>query len=52
MKETQKLLEARRKVRIARVDLYLAKTNLIRAMRIAEDLIYPPQPAMTRKQAG
>lgn len=52
MKEIQKLLEARRQIHIARIDLYLAKTNLVRAMRIAEDLIYPPQPAMTRKQAG
>lgn len=45
-----RLLEARRQVRIARVDFYLAKTKLIRAMREAEDLMYPPKPG--RKQAG
>lgn len=47
---TPRLLEARRQVRIARTDLYLAKMNLVRAIREVEEIVYPPKPG--RRQAG
>ena len=49
---TLPLLRAQRELRIARIDLYLAKAKLVRAIREVEGLVYPPPPALTRKQAG
>lgn len=48
------LVYARRQVRVARRDLYLAKVRLLRAMRTAEELLYAERRAspMISKQAG
>ena len=43
---------ARRALRIARTDLWLAKVRMLKAAREVETLLYPKPNPLTSKQAG